>query len=442
MSYLTNPLTISRFEKSLHELIPNLKSERFLLAVSGGVDSMVLSTLCLKAGLSFEIAHVNYHLREEQSDLDQFLVSEFCNAHNIPFHLYSVGPKDQKPQGSIQLWARKLRYDFFKKVQHERKLPLLFTAHHIEDQLETFLINLSRGSGLKGLSGIPANQNEIVRPLLAFSKNQLYDFAKENKVAYREDQSNQSDHYLRNRIRHHVIPALKETNENFLENFHRSLEIIAFAKDYLKQEATLFLTHHGSYSRSGKLQSLNLKALNEKPKALQYEILSSIGFSSPEEMQKLFISKSGSTFAVGNQVAILNRQELLLTPSSFNSEMQEEFCITDAKGSLSLPAHLKDEFESFGALNWQFKADQIEFPLKIRHKKTGDFFYPVGMMGKKKISKFYKDEKLSILAKSKIWILCDARDQILGILPFRQDRRFRAENHYHNVYSFLSKNEN
>ncbi|WP_228453084.1 tRNA lysidine(34) synthetase TilS [Chryseobacterium sp. CH1] len=187
----------SNFRKQLENLIYQPENHTFLLAVSGGADSMVLAFLFRDlrdekqySEYSFQIAHINYKLRGEDSDRDQKVVQNFCEKNHIRFHLYEVSEKDKKPENSIQLWARELRYAFFKEIQEKENLKFLVTAHHLNDQLETFIINLSKAAGINGLSGIPANDNFILRPLLEFSKQEIYQFAEENNIEFREDLSN------------------------------------------------------------------------------------------------------------------------------------------------------------------------------------------------------------------------------------------------------------
>uniref|UniRef100_UPI0025BCA8E4 tRNA lysidine(34) synthetase TilS n=1 Tax=Chryseobacterium sp. TaxID=1871047 RepID=UPI0025BCA8E4 len=221
-------LNKSSFKIQLEHLIKTPQSHTYLLAVSGGADSMVLLNLFHSFFSSqedkslFHVAHINYKLRGEDSDSDQRVVQDFCNQHSIPFHLYEVSERDKTPENSIQLWARDLRYSFFNKIRNQENLDFLVTAHHLNDQLETFLINLSKASGIKGLSGIPANENQILRPLLSFSKEDIYEFAEKSNIQFREDISNKKNDYLRNKIRNKIVPLLLETNGHFLDNFKRS----------------------------------------------------------------------------------------------------------------------------------------------------------------------------------------------------------------------------
>lgn len=187
----------SSFRNQLENLVRQPQKHTYLIAVSGGADSMVLASLfqdlrehIQDKKFNIQIAHVNYKLRGEDSDLDQKIVQNFCEKNHIKFHLYEVSGKDNKPENSIQLWARELRYNFFKKIQEQEKLDFLVTAHHLNDQLETFIINLSKAAGINGLSGIPSSNNNILRPLLSFSKNEIYQFAELNSIEFREDLSN------------------------------------------------------------------------------------------------------------------------------------------------------------------------------------------------------------------------------------------------------------
>ncbi|WP_308004042.1 tRNA lysidine(34) synthetase TilS, partial [uncultured Chryseobacterium sp.] len=207
-------LNVDNFQNQLKNIVDSPENRSYLLAVSGGADSMVLAHCFNDLGIHFQIAHINYKLRGEDSDLDQKTVADFCERNHIKFHLYKVSEKDQKPEHSIQLWARKLRYEFFRNIQREENLEFLVTAHHLNDQLETFIINLSKAAGINGLSGIPANDNHILRPLLNFTKKEIYEFAEENNIEYREDLSNKKSDYLRNKIRNEIVPKLLETNDH------------------------------------------------------------------------------------------------------------------------------------------------------------------------------------------------------------------------------------
>ena len=220
-------LDFNSFLENLENLGENISTKKFLLAVSGGADSMVLSHLFRISSFEFQIAHVNYHFRGEDSNLDQKVVENFCSENQIKIHLKSISEEEKSNMKSLQNWAREIRYDFFFKILEEENLDYIVTAHHLNDELETYIINLSRGSGIKGLSGIPKNENRILRPLLKFTKNEIYAFAKENSIDFREDKSNEKDDYLRNKIRNQLTPKIVEIFPNFLEQFGESLSYLS-----------------------------------------------------------------------------------------------------------------------------------------------------------------------------------------------------------------------
>ena len=417
-------LSILKFQNVLEQLQAQSQQKTYLLAVSGGVDSMVLATLFQLSGLRFHVAHLNYHLRGDDSDHDQQLVSDFCAQHQIPFYLYEVSEKDQKPQNSVQNWARELRYRFFRNIQKQQNLEYLVTAHHLNDQLETFMINLSKASGIKGLSGIPINENNIIRPLLTISKDEIYEFAKENQVEYREDVSNQKTDYLRNKIRHNVVPELEKINDNFLQNFAKSMEILNQTKNVLNDLINEKINRFKSDFETGQT-IINKQEFSQESALVRFEILKYFGFNDEREMEKMFTAQTGSLFYSSDYQLVVNRNELIIgKKSEVINENSVEIALEITGNEILIPENIKNEIREFGNCHWKIVQNKIKLPLKLRKKREGDIFFPIGMIGKKKVSKFFKDEKLSILAKQKIWLLCDANEQIIGILPFRQDGRF------------------
>ena len=421
-------LTKETFNHALRNLLQNPESSHFLLAVSGGADSMVLLQLFNSLELKFQVAHVNYHLRGKDSDADQQLVQDFCSENNIPIHVYEVSGTDQKPENSIQNWARNIRYDFFRKIQNSENLDYLVTAHHLNDQLETFLINLSKASGIHGLSGIPANENQILRPLLNFTKDEIYAFAEANNLEFREDVSNQKNDYLRNFIRNEIAPKLFETNENFLQNFAKSLNYLNQTKRFVEekiQQSELELV-----SEKDHVLYLNKAKFAEQNDLTKFEILKKFGFQDEKEIAKIFNAEKGKTFNSADFQLLVDRENFVLIENSSNqnsTENSEEIIIAESLSSInnrdiSLSKWIINENET----HWVYDVEKLIFPLKLRKKKRGDLILPIGMIGKKTVSKFFKDEKIPILAQQKIWLLCNGNDEVMGILPHRQDRRFSA----------------
>ncbi|MCU7618319.1 tRNA lysidine(34) synthetase TilS [Chryseobacterium sp. PBS4-4] len=433
----------STVKKQLTNLIEFPENQSYLLAVSGGADSMVLAFIFKALGLNFQVAHVNYQLRGKDSDLDKKVVEDFCIYHNIKFHLYKVSEKDNKPENSIQLWARELRYAFFKQIQEKENLEFLVTAHHLNDQLETFIINLSKASGIKGLSGIPASDNKILRPLLYFSKDEIYDFADENNITYREDLSNKKNDYLRNKIRNQIVPKLLETNDHFLDNFKKSLSYLNQTKDFVQQQIEEIENRITISNRENKI--LDKEKLNLESNFVKFEILKKYGFEKEEEIKKIFKAETGSSFFSKDFQLMINRNELILNKLNQKKENQEEIILIEKidlfKNQTTI--NLEDTIEKIEGINktvsWDFDAEKLTFPLQLRRKQQGDVFYPIGFSGKKKVSKFFKDEKLSILAKQKIWLLTDGNNSVLGILPFRQDRRYAKDERTKNILTIFNE---
>ena len=425
-------LTQLSFQNQLQKLIKNPEKKTYLLAVSGGADSMVLVYLfnALRiSGSSFQVAHVNYKLRGEDSDLDQKTVEDFCRQNNIKFHLYEVSEKDQKSENSIQLWARELRYNFFQQIQKQENLDFLVTAHHLNDQLETFIINLSKASGISGLSGIPASNNHIIRPLLNFTKEEIYDFAEEHTIEFREDLSNKKSDYLRNKIRNEIVPKLLETNDHFLENFQKSLLYLNQTKDFVQQQIEKI--EDEIWISKNENIILDKEKLRQEGDLVKFEILKKYGFNKSEEIQKIFTAETGSSFYSSDYQLIINRNELIFKELNKKTEIIEEeliiiqsFDFNENTTEINISERTGSAQEMKKTFQWEFDAEKLTFPLKLRRKKEGDCFYPIGMIGKKKVSKFFRDEKLSILAKEKVWLLTDGNDAVLGVIPLRQDKRY------------------
>lgn len=443
----------SSFKKQLENLIHQPENYNYLLAVSGGADSMVLASFFRDlrdenqdSGCSFQVAHINYKLRGEDSNLDQKVVQDFCEKNHIKFHLYEVSESDKKPENSIQLWARELRYAFFKEIQEKEKLEFLVTAHHLNDQLETFLINLSKAAGINGLSGIPANDNHILRPLLSFSKQEIYQFAEDNTIEFREDLSNKKSDYLRNKIRNEIVPKLQETNDHFLENFKKSSSYLNQTKDFVQKQLEEIENKLTVFNQDHKI--LSKEKLDQESAFVKFEILKKYGFNQEEEIPKIFKAENNSSFFSKEYQLIVNRDELIFIDKNKKQESKDEILLIDhfdfSENRISL--NLQDSIEDIDGinknLNWDFDAEKLQFPLRLRKQQDGDEFYPTGFSGKKKVSKFFRDEKLSILARQKIWILSDSKNSVLGVIPFRQDRRYAKDEKTERILKIFNETKN
>lgn len=438
-------------KKQLDYLIHLSECRSYLITVSGGADSMVLVWLFnqLKdAGYTFQVAHVNYGLRGSDSDLDQKVAEDFCKKNNIKFHLYQVSEKDRKPGNSIQLWARELRYRFFREIQEKEHLEFLVTAHHLNDQLETFIINLSKAAGINGLSGIPANSNGILRPLLNFTKEEIYCFARENNIAYREDLSNQKNDYLRNRIRNRIVPELLETNDHFLENFRKSLSYLNQTRDFVQEKIQETENRISIADRPHTI--LSREKLAQESDFAKFEILKKYGFNQENEIPKIFNAENGSSFFSADYRLIINREELIFKKRTGDEEQNqdeeiiliENFDFSENQILINLESNIGSIEEINKTFEWCFDAGKLRFPLRLRRQQDGDEFFPYGFSGKKKVSKFFRDEKISILARRKIWVLADRENSVLGIIPYRQDRRYAGDEKTNNILRIFNKSKN
>ena len=421
---------LDQFKQHIAQKFPESVSGKTLLAVSGGVDSMVLLHLYFALKLDFAVAHCNFQLRGTESDLDEKLVADFCIKNNIPFFVERFDTMQivETRKVSIQIAARELRYSWFKQICIENDYQFIATAHHLDDQAETFLINFTRGTGIDGLVGIPEKNENIIRPLLSFSREDILKYAIENEIAWREDQSNASTKYLRNKMRHLVLPVLKEENAEFLKSFQNTL-------NHLKQTQLLANDAVGFFEKECvKMKDEQLEIDLEKTenfnnkKHYLLQILKRYGFSSIDEIEKICISDAGKVLKNDQYTILKDRKKLIVFEEK--SVLKHVFYIKSKDDVLNLPFLMnisEVETEEFNTDKRTIfvNSNLLKWPLVLRRKKTGDYFQPFGMNGIKKVSKFFKDEKLSKIQKDNTWILENGDGKIIWIVGLRADDRFK-----------------
>lgn len=418
---------LTKFQYHIEQNFAQLKDKKLLLAVSGGVDSMVLLDLFYKLKFDICVAHCNFQLRGKESDADELLVREICQDGYIPYFINSFETIDFAKENklSIQLAARKLRYDWFQELLL-LGFDYVLTAHHLDDNVETFLINFTRGTGLEGLTGIPAQYENIIRPLLPFSRDEIENYAIDNKIQWREDSSNASDKYFRNKLRHNIVPTLKELNTGFLDSFQNTLHHLQQAES-LVNDASILVFEKVVKEKGNQLE-IHLKTLLEfqNYKAYLFQWLKSYGFSAWNDIYDLVDAQSGKQVFSETHVLLKDREKLIFSERKPINK-SEVFIIESIECKVNIP--LKLIFSRFSGgkhvnANCIFvDKDKIKFPLVIRKWQEGDYFYPVGMNGKKKLSKYFKDEKYSLLDKENQWLLC-SEDQIIWVIGKRADQRF------------------
>ena len=424
---------LEKFQNHIIQNFDFLIGKRLLLATSGGLDSMIMVDLFHKLSFEIAIAHCNFQLRGIESFEDQKFVQNYAIANEIDVFITQFDTttfaKDFKL--SIQVAARELRYSWFYELLETKKYDYILTAHHADDNLETFIINLIRGTGLEGLTGIPAQNGNIIRPLLTFSRQEIEHYAKEINMQWREDSSNTSDKYLRNKIRHNVVPVLKELNPDFLSSFLKTQSYLHESKAMAEDAA--ILVYQQVAAEKGEEIHFDLNKLNKLPnsKSYLYEWLKEFKFSAWEDIYDLVNGQSGKQVFSDGFRLLKDRDSLILCPINNEGEIEEYYIFKDQK-EINIPLNLSflkvAATSSVSNTTIFVDEDKLWFPLVLRRWKHGDKFQPTGMEGKtKKISKFFKDNKLSLIEKENSWILC-SENQIVWIVGFRQDERFKIEN--------------
>lgn len=430
--------------------------DRVLLAVSGGRDSMVMSELFRQAGFRFGIAHCNFRLRGTASDADELFVKEWAQAHKVPFHSARFQTRQYAGEHkiSVQMAARQLRYEWFEQIRRENGYGFIATAHHQDDVMETMLINLVRGTGVSGMHGILPKFQSLIRPLLCFRQDEISRFQQENAVPYREDSSNQSEQYWRNKIRHRVIPVLKELNPRVTVTFSRNArhfaEAEAVLKKYVDQHRQLLVTQHEGWV-------LDYRELERTtaPATLLFELLKPFGFTAetvldmleakeappgkqffsgpkPAESRKLKAeggsvppagaakpSGGGTSAEAAAQkpgspayTAVKDRTSLFIYPASVRPAPDPDTLFKQE----TMEYHGQDIPRS--PLVAYLDHDRLTFPLQVRYWQEGDTFMPLGMKGRKKLSDFFVDEKVPLHLKHRIPLVLSG-DEIIWVAGYR-----------------------
>ena len=424
---------LEKFQNHIIQNFDFLIGKRLLLATSGGLDSMIMVDLFHKLSFDIAIAHCNFQLRGIESFEDQKFVQNYADANEIDVFITQFDTttfaKDFKL--SIQVAARELRYSWFYELLETKKYDYILTAHHADDNLETFIINLIRGTGIEGLTGIPAQNGNIIRPLLIFSRQEIEQYAREITMEWREDSSNTSDKYLRNKIRHNVVPVLKELNPEFLSSFLKTQAYLHESKA-MAEDASI-LVYQQVAEEKGEEIHFDLNKLKKLPnyKSYLYEWLNEFKFSAWEDIYDLVDGQSGKQVFSDGFRLLKDRDSLILCPINNEDEIEEYYIFKDQK-EINVPLNLsflKVTDASLVSNTTIFvDEDKLWFPLVLRRWKHGDKFQPTGMDGQsKKVSKFFKDNKLSLIEKENSWILC-SENQIVWIVGFRQDERFKTGN--------------
>ena len=413
---------------------------KILLALSGGIDSMALLYLLYESGFSIEVAHCNFQLRGIDSEADEQFIRESCSALNIPVHVKRFDTdKQAKSEGiSIQMAARNIRYSWFEELRKECNLDWIATAHHRDDQVETILMNLARGTGLKGMHGILPRQNKIIRPLLFSDRTMIEDWMQEQKHAFREDGSNASLKYVRNKLRHQVVPILKELNPSLSSTIQENTE--RFAASEINLSYFLEKERGSILKQKGEVQHISISELMKFPApfSILFYFLSEYGFNDWKAINQILTSDPGKVIFSKTHELLKDRNELVLR--EIKTQDTNIFEIFEDTEQILVPISLNfntldiknftlDKSKHLAALDYE----KLKFPLALRKWKKGDIFYPLGMRGKKKLSDFFIDEKFSLFEKENIWLLC-SQGEIVWVVGHRMDERFKLVEPSQKVY--------
>ncbi|MFW5821381.1 MAG: tRNA lysidine(34) synthetase TilS [Bacteroidota bacterium] len=424
---------LEKLRKSLYSDNGVSPEHRIILAVSGGIDSMVMSELFSRLDNELIVAHCNFSLRGEESDKDEEFVKNFCGERSIPFisKRFDTLAYARENRISVQMAARDLRYNWFHELRLEKDFNFIATAHNLNDQIETFFINLSRGTGIRGLTGISHKNGVLIRPLSHFTRKEIVEFAEKHSVDWREDSSNISTRYIRNKFRHQILPLIEELNPSFERTMEENINNLSKVQSiYLK-----YIDERKEYivRRTGKQFIINIELLlnEEFGQSVIYEILSDLNFSPTaiNDIWQSLWSPPGKRFYSDSHRIIKDRDELII--EAWKPSEEKKFYIDKDQNEVDIPVKLSIEYIE----NKNFKippypdiacidADKTDFPLIIRKWYPGDYFHPLGMQNSKKLSDFFVDNKFSIPMKEKTWLLCSGQD-IIWIIGYRIDDRYK-----------------
>jgi len=426
--------TIRRFIQD-HDLF-SLETDTILVAVSGGLDSVVLLHVLHRLGVQLAVAHCHFGLRGDDADADEQFVRKLAKQYDVPYFAEFFQAKEFAEQEGIstQMAARLLRYRWFEQVRQREGLSYVATAHHQRDAAETMLLNLTHGTGLAGLHGIRAKNGHVVRPLLGVGRDDLHDYLVENRLLWREDDSNDSPVYQRNLLRHEVLPVLREINPGLDHTMALTAERVGGAEEIVRQ----YVADTTAQARrdEAEITYLDTRVLQRTAATalVLHELLRPFGFSYPvaKDIVAAFGAEPGRRFDSPTHRLVKDREQLVITPRSLQkfgtvqlSAGQEVLKIDGLHLRLNLQEAAGLEIPRGKAVA-ALDADKLKFPLTVRPWQEGDWFMPIGLKGKKKLSDFLIDQKVPLNLKSQVQVLVSGDGKIAWVIGFRPDERFRV----------------
>ena len=410
---------VQRFieEKDLFNL-----QDKVLVALSGGADSVALLRILLSLGYTCECAHCNFHLRGLESDRDESFVRQFCEEHSIPLHVthFDTSAYAKEHHLSIEMAARELRYEWFEQIRKEIGASVIAIAHHRDDSVETFLLNLMRGAGINGLKGIPVKNGYIVRPLSSVSREGILDYLQSIKQDYVTDSTNLEDEYMRNKIRLNILPLMKEMNPSVMETIQETTFRLSEVASIYQQDRMEAIAHKVTFLFP-EMFRISLTDILEDvaPISLLHEVLSPKGFNASQIRdiyRSLSSSQSGKRFFT-TEWEVLRDREYLWIQKKGSSQLIPEIIIEEIERT---PSFVIPRDKHIACLD----ADLLNHPLTIRKWEKGDKFVPLGMNGKKKVSDYLTDKKFSLFQKENQYVVC-CGENIVWLVNERSDHRYR-----------------
>ena len=421
--------------RKIQSCVPLQGAKRLLVAVSGGPDSVVLLDSLHREGFSVVVAHCNFHLRGEASDADAIFVRSLADKYQVAYCQadFDTEKVAEERKVSIEMAARDLRYEWFEQMANEYNCDLIAVAHNADDVVETFFLNLTRGTGLQGLSGMAELRGRIVRPLLQVSREQIMEYIAENELEYRIDATNLETVYTRNKIRHNVVSQLMEINPSFLETMANNMRFIASAQGIVEAYAAEAYKH--VVTEEGERIRFDLNRLREFEgvDTLLFLWLNRYGFGSDVVMQlyRSLNDIAGKQFYSATHRIVGGREYLECTMHNAECTMQNaEFTIDEKQFTINNPIKLEvnevdiADFRLIKSANVAcLDVDKLQYPLVLRRWKRGDWFIPYGMKGRKKLSDFFADKKMNLIEKERVWLLASG-DDIVWVVGHRVDARY------------------
>lgn len=408
------------------------KSDRLVVAVSGGMDSMLLWEMIRSLDYPSVGVHINYNLRGEDSKKDEALVRTFASENGLELEVFQGNPESFA--ANLQEEARLFRYEKFEAVKQSHEANWLLTAHHLDDDTETFFLNLVRGAGIQGLKGISEKRDHVLRPFLGLTKEQLKEKALEHGLRWREDKSNRTEKYLRNRIRHSVLPKVKELDAKADKGLKNSMRTLKAQNEIFTLLLNGYRDEHLEQFSGYKSFKLT-ETLVEHPQLL-FELLEPFGHF---QVDQIIAAKdeSGKRFISESHTLHLDRGRLLIIENSKEQKVYEtlsENCENTDSEYLTCESieQLPSGFE-FKASIAVFDQDKLHFPLTLRNWKKGDSFQPFGMTGRKKVSDYLIDNKVPLPLKNKVLVLT-SNDEIIWLVGHRSDDRFKVSSETKKIY--------